>query len=72
MDELQSKLLQQDRHNMADDEEPFVLDSQEERELRTQVCQQAAEVWDVQIKCICTISHVCMLIKAKTLVLYTN
>ena len=29
---------------MADYEEPLVLDSQEERELRTQVCQQAAEV----------------------------
>ena len=29
---------------MADDEEPFILDSQEERELRTQVCQLAAEV----------------------------
>lgn len=29
---------------MADDEEPFVLDSQEERELRAQVCLLAAEV----------------------------
>ena len=27
-----------------DNEEPLILDSQEERELRTQVCQQAAEV----------------------------
>ena len=33
-----------------DDEEPLILDSQEERELRTQVCQQAAEVHT----CICT------------------
>ena len=29
---------------MADDEEPFILDSQEERELLAQVCQLAAEV----------------------------
>ena len=29
---------------MADDEEPFILDSQEERELRAQVCLLAAEV----------------------------
>ena len=34
---------------MADDEEPLVLDSQEERELRTQVCQQAAEVCPLHI-----------------------
>jgi len=44
--ELQSKLSQQqqDPTNVMDDEEPFVIDSQEERELRTQVCQLAAEV----------------------------
>ena len=44
--ELRSKLAQkqQDSTSMMDDEEPFVLDSQEEKELRTQVCQLAAEV----------------------------
>ncbi|XP_065904330.1 centrosomal protein of 152 kDa-like isoform X2 [Dysidea avara] len=49
--ELQSKLTQQqDPSSVMDDEEPFVLDSQEERELRTQVCQLAAEVEDLKFK----------------------
>lgn len=43
---------------MADDEEPFVLDSQEERELRAQVCQLAAEVIHI-----CPITSTCMHVK---------
>lgn len=49
---------------MADDEDPFIQDSQEERELRTQVCQQAAEVlhtepYQIYI-CICVLLTACI------------
>ena len=57
--ELQSKLSQQqqDPTNVMDDEEPFVLDGQEERELHTQVCQLAAEVCMVIMHIRYSLSH---------------